>query len=98
LGAYADLLGDGGTHRRLGGRLLVELRLRTRAVRGERFEARDHALDERCGDALRATGVAPQARRRRRGILEGAELVYVLVFFLSLFYGVYSFFGWFFYA
>jgi hypothetical protein len=28
----------------------------------------------------------------------GAELVYVLVFFLSLFYGVYSFFGWFFYA
>ena len=28
----------------------------------------------------------------------GAELVYVLVLFLSLFYGVYSFFGWFFYA
>ena len=28
----------------------------------------------------------------------GAELVYVLVLFLSLFYGIYSFFGWFFYA
>jgi len=28
----------------------------------------------------------------------GAELVCVLVLFLSLFYGVYSFFGWFFYA
>ena len=28
----------------------------------------------------------------------GAELVYVLVLFLSLFYGAYSFFGWFFYA
>jgi len=28
----------------------------------------------------------------------GAELVYVLALFLSLFYGVYSFFGWFFYA
>jgi len=28
----------------------------------------------------------------------GAELVYVLVFFLSLFYGVYSFFGWYFYV
>ena len=27
----------------------------------------------------------------------GAELVYVLDLFLSLFYGVYSFFGWFFY-
>jgi hypothetical protein len=28
----------------------------------------------------------------------GAELVYALALFLSLFYGVYSFFGWFFYA
>ena len=27
-----------------------------------------------------------------------AELVYALILFLSLFYGVYSFFGWFFYA
>ena len=27
-----------------------------------------------------------------------AELVYALVLFLALFYGVYSFFGWFFYA
>ncbi len=28
----------------------------------------------------------------------GAELVYVLVLFLALFYGVYSFSGWVFYA
>lgn len=28
----------------------------------------------------------------------GAELVYALALFMSLFYGVYSFFGWFFYA
>lgn len=28
----------------------------------------------------------------------GAELVYILALFLSLFYGVYGFFGWFFYA
>lgn len=28
----------------------------------------------------------------------GAELIYALVLFLSLFYGVYSFFGWFFYS
>lgn len=28
----------------------------------------------------------------------GAELVYALVLFVSLFYGIYSFFGWFFYA
>ena len=28
----------------------------------------------------------------------GAELVYALVLFVSVFYGVYSFFGWFFYA
>ncbi len=28
----------------------------------------------------------------------GAELVYALALFLSLFYGVYSFFGWFYYA
>lgn len=27
-----------------------------------------------------------------------AEFVYVLALFLSLFYGIYSFFGWFFYA
>ena len=28
----------------------------------------------------------------------GAELVYVMALFLSLFYGIYSFFGWYFYA
>ena len=28
----------------------------------------------------------------------GAELVYVMALFLSPFYGIYSFFGWFFYA
>jgi hypothetical protein len=28
----------------------------------------------------------------------GAELVYALVMFVSVFYGIYSFFGWFFYA
>ena len=28
----------------------------------------------------------------------GAELVYALVLFVSVFYGIYSFFGWFFYA
>jgi hypothetical protein len=28
----------------------------------------------------------------------GSELVYALVLFVSVFYGVYSFFGWFFYA
>ena len=28
----------------------------------------------------------------------GAELVYALVLFVSLFYGIYSFFGWFFYT
>ena len=28
----------------------------------------------------------------------GAELVYVMAHFLPLFYGIYSFFGWFFYA
>jgi hypothetical protein len=28
----------------------------------------------------------------------GAELVYALVLFVSGFYGIYSFFGWFFYA
>ena len=27
-----------------------------------------------------------------------AELLYALVLFVSLFYGIYSFFGWFFYA
>ena len=28
----------------------------------------------------------------------GVELVYALILFVSLFYGVYSFFGWFFYV
>ena len=28
----------------------------------------------------------------------GSELVYALVLFVSVFYGIYSFFGWFFYA
>ena len=40
-------------------------------------------------------------RHRRTGDEEywtGAELVYALVLFLSVFYGIYSFFGWFFYA
>ncbi len=47
------------------------------------------------------SGLLVLIHRRAGGDQEyriGAELVYVLVLFLSLFHGVYSLFGWFFYA
>ena len=53
------------------------------------------------GAAATLSGLLVLHRRRAGGVEEywtEAELVYVLVLFLSLFYGVYSFFGWFFYA
>ncbi len=53
------------------------------------------------GTVAALSGLLVLVHRRGGGDEEywtGAELVYVLVLFLSLFYGVYSFFGWFFYA
>ena len=47
------------------------------------------------------SGLLVLHHRRARGGKEywsGAELVYALALFVSMFYGVYSFFGWFFYA
>ncbi len=53
------------------------------------------------GAAATLSGLLVFHHRRTGGDEEywtGAELVYALALFLSLFYGVYSFFGWFFYA
>ena len=53
------------------------------------------------GAAAALSGLLVFHHRRAGGDEEywtGAELVYALALFLSLFYGVYSFFGWFFYA
>ncbi len=53
------------------------------------------------GAAAALSGLLVLHHRRAGGGEEywtGAELVYALALFLSLFYGVYSFFGWFFYA
>ena len=53
-----------------------------------------------CASAL-LSGLLVLHHRRAGGGEEywtGAELVYALVLFVSVFYGVYSFFGWFFYA
>ncbi|MDP8901021.1 MAG: hypothetical protein M3N33_07745 [Actinomycetota bacterium] len=53
------------------------------------------------GAAAALSGLLVFHHRRAGGDEEywtGAELVYALALFLSLFYGAYSFFGWFFYA
>ncbi len=74
------------------------LRAGERVVRGEGVAAPDHAPD---GGVAALSGLLVLHHRRAGGGDEywtGAELVYVLVLFLSLFYGIYSFFGWFFYA
>ena len=53
------------------------------------------------GAAAALSGLLVLHHRRPGGDEEywtGAELVYALVLFVSVFYGVYSFFGWLFYA
>ncbi|CAA9386238.1 MAG: hypothetical protein AVDCRST_MAG01-01-256 [uncultured Rubrobacteraceae bacterium] len=53
------------------------------------------------GSTATLSGLLVLRHRRAGGDVEywtGAELVYALFLFVSLFYGVYSFFGWLFYA
>ena len=60
--------------------------------------APDHAPD---GGLAALSGLLVPHHRRAGGDEEywtGAELVYGMVLFLALFYSIYSFFGWYFYA
>ena len=53
------------------------------------------------GSTATLSGLLVLRHRRAGGDTEywtGADLVYALFLFVSLFYGVYSFFGWLFYA